>query len=248
MKEPVLPWLRKKRLMELAFLMNRQNKLPIPVTGPLLDCFDLVITPQECGFLLRMGRRAQTRQELFTASGLDAASFETLLSSCLKKGLVWQTGKPGEHIRYILASILVGWFELQLCKGLETPEEQEFARRLNRMFESIRKINFTPVRQIMNFLVRRYTPPFQSVAPVDPEQRAPMRRRVMVNAPVKYEGTKIYTSEMVHRLIEQYGDENSIAAMHWFCRQWRKMAGEPCRLGVPSDVCIVVGGFGRNVA
>ncbi len=232
--------------MELAFKMNRQNKLPIPVTSELLDCFDLVITPEECDFLLGFDPRPRTYEEILATSGLPAERCENLLETCLHKGLVWAVQPRGRPRRYVLASILVGWFELQLARGLETPREQEFARRLDRLFKTWGKLNYFPVRNVQNMVARHLTRPFQTIAPIDPEGRAPKRRGIKVDRRVAFDGMNIYTTEMVHRLLDRYPD--TIAVMHCFCRQWRKMVDDPCSLKVPVDVCLVVGEFGRNVA
>ena len=55
---------RKKELRALADVMNRQNTIPVPITQVLLECFDLVITSEEAGFLLKMGNETHTREEL----------------------------------------------------------------------------------------------------------------------------------------------------------------------------------------
>jgi hypothetical protein len=48
----------------------------------------------------------------------------------LKKGFVWTHPAEGGEKRFMLASILLGWFELQFCGDQETAEKKEFARRL----------------------------------------------------------------------------------------------------------------------
>ena len=50
-----------------------------------------------------------------------------------------------------------------------------------------------------------------------------------------------------YELIEKYGDNNKIALVHCFCRQWRKLVDEPCRLGMPHEACIVLGHMTRYI-
>ncbi len=41
--------IRKKKLSALAKLMIKQNEFIIPITKPLLDCLDIIITPEFFG-------------------------------------------------------------------------------------------------------------------------------------------------------------------------------------------------------
>jgi len=233
---------RKSKLQALAKLMNRQSEITFPINRPLLDCFDLAINPEQTDFLLKMGTEPRTYEQVAAISGMAQGEFKEFFDTLLKKGLVWpQIHKPGEE-RYTLPAILLGWFELQLCKGEETPEEKEFAKAVDRLFQSWRDLNIFPLRPIQNLLMRR-TSPFQSIAAITQPSATGKKRRLEVNQAVEDTESKIYPTQSVHELIEQYGSENAIALIHCFCRQWRKMANESCRLDVPSESCLVLGDF-----
>ena len=132
---------RKENLTALAKLMRTQSKRQIYITPELIDCFDAVITPEENAFLLRMGTEPKTFDQLASLSDLPEDQFRPFLETMSKKGLIWsEFTEEGEEL-YILAAIIVGWFELFLCDGQEIPEKQEFARRVDKWVKSAKKVN-----------------------------------------------------------------------------------------------------------
>jgi hypothetical protein len=142
---------RRENLRALAHLMNKQNITSIPVTSQLLDCFDLAITPEENDFLLSLGTETLTYEQISSLSDLPEDSFRSFLETMLKKGLVWTRMDETEEEVFMLAPILVGWFELYLSDGAETPEKKEFARRVDRLFKSWGKFNVYPFRSLWNY-------------------------------------------------------------------------------------------------
>jgi len=246
---------RKRKLQALARLMNKQSEITFPISGPLLDCFDLVINPEETDFLLKMATEPRTYEQAAAISGMTGTEFKDFFDTLRKKGLVWpQVHKAGGEL-YTLPPILLGWFELQLCRGEETPDEEAFAKAVDRLFQSWRDLNVFPLRSFQNLLMRR-TSPFQSIAAITQPAGTGKKRCLEVNQAVEDAESRIYPTQSVHELIEQYGNEEAIALIHCFCRQWRKMTHESCRLDVPSESCLVLGdfteyivkyGFGRYV-
>jgi len=238
---------RENNLRALARLMNKQNVSSIPVTSELLDCFDLVITPEENNFLLRIGTEPSTYQQISSLSDLPEQSFRHFLETMLKKGLVWTRNTEEGKELYILAPILVGWFEIYLSDGADTPEKREFARRVDRLFKSWGKFNAYPFRSLWNYHTKRKSKAHWRI--VIPKKASEKTKTVEVylDQPLKTPEMQIYTTQSVYELIDKYGDENKIALVHCFCRQWRKFVDEVCRFDQPYESCIVLGDFTEYV-
>lgn len=238
---------RRKKLSALAHLMNRQNITSIPVTGELLDCFDLVITPYENDFLLSMGTETLTYEQISSFSDLPEQSFRPFLETILKKGLVWSRINEKKEEAYILAPILVGWFELYLSDGADTPEKREFARRVDRLFKSWGKFNMYPTRSLWNYHTKHKSRAhWRVVVPQNPGKKT-KTIEVDVDQPIKTSDMEIHLTKTVNELVEKYGEQNKIALVHCFCRQWRKFVHETCRFDQPFESCIVLGDFTRYV-
>jgi ferredoxin len=248
--------LRKRKLKTLAGLMKQQNRSSMPLTTHLLQLLDQVITPQETEFLLQMGTQPITYAQALQFCPTGVEKFDAFFDTLLRKGLVWPLEFRTESDRYELAPMLVGWFELQLCSGEETREKQEFARRLEHGFQSWKKNNVFPFRLLQNYYFLKTDAASQRIAAYRSPADSVKTRTIAVQRTLKPPDDSIYPAEDVCALIERHSGENDIALMHCFCRQWRKMVGDPCRFDYPPESCITIGpvteyivryGFGRFV-
>ncbi len=236
---------REKDLRALAHLMNKQNITSIPVTRELLRCFDVAITPEENEFLLRIGTEPLTYEQISAFSGLSDKKFRLFLETICRKGFIWIHYPEKEEERFVLAPILVGWFEVFLSDGSEAPEKKEFARRVDDLFKSWGKFNVFPARNLWNRRTEATRPHRRVVVP----QGMRKKKAVVLNIrqPIKTSDTKIYPASSVRELIEEHGDAHKIAVVHCFCRQWRKFLGETCRFDHSPESCIVLGGLTEYV-
>jgi len=238
---------REQNLRALAKLMNKQNVRPVPITKALLDCFEMAITPEENAFLLRMGREPHTYEEAASLSNLPEESFRPFFETQLEKGLIWpERTKEGEE-RFTLSPIFVGWFELYLSDGKETPDKKEFAHGVDRYFKSFKKINFFPLRNFLNYQCQRKSKSLQTIAAIKQPNETKKTVSIHVDRKLEVPATKVFPAKSVFELIEKYGDSNKIALVHCFCRQWRKMVNEPCRFDLPSEACIVIGDMTKYI-
>jgi ferredoxin len=140
---------------------------------------------------------------------------------------------------------MLGWFEAILSDGQETPEKKEFARRLDKLFNSWGKMNFFPFRNLLNLKERR-SKPRQSIIEYEAAAELPGKATIAINETLKTRGPTVYAPRSVLELIDKYGDENKIALMHCFCRQYHKMTAEPCRFDLPAESCIVIGKYAEQ--
>jgi len=235
---------RERNLRALAKLMNQQNITSIPVTKKLLNCFDLVITPEENDFLLKLGTKKRTFDEALHISQLLPDSFKILFNEMLSKGLIWTSYAEEGTEYYNLAPILLGWFEIYLSDGQETERKKEFAHRVEELFESWGKLNVFPVRNLWNFKHSKGTA-HRRIYSVDKSGNQTIR--VQLNRKIDAADTKIYPAQSVFELIEKYGTKNEIAVVHCFCRQWHKMIENSCRFDFPAESCVVIGSLSKYV-
>jgi ferredoxin len=237
---------RKKNLKALAKKMSAQQRDPLPVNKELIDCFDVFITPEENAYLLKLGKDPYTYEELAALSDLPEESFQSFYDTMRGKGLLWPSFEEGDKDRHSLAGIMVGWFETVLSDGKGTPEQKEFAHRLEKYFQSLKKMNFFPLRSYVNYLTRKQPKAPRTIAAPTKSREEAETVRVEVNAPLDKAEVGIYPPHSVNELIDKYGDQNEIAVMHCFCREWKKFVDEPCRFHVPGESCVVIGDFSTH--
>jgi ferredoxin len=228
-------------LRALAHRMNKQNITSIPVTRALLRCFDVVITPEENEFLLRIGGDPLNYQQISALSDLPENDFRPFLRTLCKKGLVWTKYAEDEEELYVLAPILLGWFEIFLSDGGDTLQKREFARRVDDLFRSWGKFNVFPFRGLWNYHTKKKSRSHRRVVIPQETHEKVETIHVDVKQKIHIPETKIYPTKSVYELIEKHGDNNQIAVVHCFCRQWRKFMDEPCRFKHADESCIVLG-------
>lgn len=237
---------REKSLRSLAMLMNTRHRTPFPVTRPLLECFDVAVTSDEAEYLLRLGPEPFTAAEALSKSGLSEDQFHPLFEGLLRKGLVWPRQTSGGEEVFALPGIMLGWFEVYLSDGNETPAQKEFARRLDRLFRSWGKMNVFPVRNLLNYQLTRRTRPAQSIAAIETPEAAAPGKRITVDQTLPATAPRIYPAQTVRELIGRLGDSESIALVHCFCRQYHKLIGENCRFEHPPESCMAIGSLARH--
>ncbi len=230
---------RRKDLRALAVLMNKQNVEPLPVISRLIDIFELVITVEECAFLLQVGTEPHTYEGLRSIAGMTDEAFHPFIDTQLKKGLLWpKRGDDGVET-YRLAAIMFGWFEVYFVNA-DPAQRKEFVKRLDRLMETFGKMNFFPLRNLRNYQLRRHARPLRTIAAIGSPHRTGTVR-ISVDQPVKAPEPKVYPASTVLELIEKYGRQNQIAVVECFCREWRRIVDEPCRFDIPDRSCMVIG-------
>jgi ferredoxin len=246
---------REPSLRKLAGMMNTRHRLPFPISRQLLDCFDIALTSAEIDFCLKMGTEPFACEDVASRSGLQKELADPLFLGLVRKGFFWPQPATGDREVYALAGIMLGWFEIFLSDGTETPEKREFARRFDVLIKSWGKMNYFPLRSLMNYRMKRHRPVQTIVAIENP--RPPTDRTIAVNRTVEAAPMKIYPAQTVLELIEKHGDANGIALVHCFCRHYHKLVGESCRFQMPPESCMAIGhlshhavrsGVGRHIS
>jgi len=222
------------QLRELANLMNDQSQTPIMVTDDLLYVFDAALEPEEVDFLLKMGGGNLTRRQIELKVDLSKERFETILEPLLNKGHITELEPApgdGEPIFHLM-SIFPGWFELYLMRGSETPDRQEFSRRLSQFFSAAKAIPADLLNAVM-----QDTAPHRSIAAAGPSQHAVLT----IDEEVQPPPAEIFPPHSVLGILEKLDDDEVVTVGRCFCRQQRKMDDDPCRMSLPEEACIGLG-------
>ena len=236
---------REKRLKELAKLMNTRHQNPYPIAEPLLSCLDHVLDNEELDFLIEMGTDPYTYETALSRSSLPEEPFKGLFEGILRKGYAWPHDTQDGKQWFKLPGFMLGAFEVYLADGVETPEKKEFARRLDTLLQSFAKLNTFPTRNFFNSQIRSSRPQQSIVIPGSLPKGAGKGHTITVGKTIDAAPTKVYPTKTVEALIEKNGDDQNIAVIHCFCRQYHKMMDEACRFEHPPQSCIAIGSLAR---
>lgn len=251
-----IPRERKKQLKKLARLMNKQNKMPVPPMRGIIELLDYDVTDQELDFLLRLGTKARTIEQIASVAGMDMEACEPLVDQFIRRGFLW--GEPGVtgSDRIELAPIVVGWLELQLLGGQTPDKSLEFSRRMNNLFSDLKNLNFFPLRNITNLLAPKVAKPYQSIGAIQSIPGKGKKAVIQINRNVNHSSSTVFPISDAYELVDRHGANNQVGVMTCFCRKWRGLLDDPCRFDLPEESCIIVGpitehaveyGFGRKI-
>ncbi len=235
---------REERLRRVADMMNTRHRFPFPVSEPLLDCFDVALSDQEIEFILKVGLDTGTKEQILTRSGFPEDQAAQLFQVLTRKGFYWTHDTHGKDEVFRLAGIMLGWFEVYLSDGVDSPEHRKFAEALDRLLGSFGKMNVFPVRNLMNNRFKSIEPAQSIVG--SQKTRNQTLRTIPVERPVEAEPMKIYPARTVRQLVEEHGDKHSIALVHCFCREYHKLLDGHCRFDHPPESCIVIGNLSHH--
>jgi Dissimilatory sulfite reductase (desulfoviridin), alpha and beta subunits len=226
---------KKSDLKELVSLMNKQNKRPFPTFNSFLNAIDFVLTEDELDLLLKMGTDLYSYEQAAALSGISGEKFKSMFESLKQKGFLRTKYTETEEERYTLNPIVVGWFEAQVSHLIGKPKEKEFARRYMVFFDSLRNLNFFPIRNIMNLMTKYARVSNQSVGLVHESKDSKGKTTLVMNRTINVPDSKIYPTKSVNDLILEYGSKSLIGQFTCMCRRVTSNIGDPCRLKMPDD-------------
>jgi len=225
----------KEKLSELANVMNSQSETPIPmVTDDLLYIFDAVLEPEEVDFLLKLGGGNITLPQIESKMNLSKSEFDRIFENLLDKGHVTQleSEEGKDEAVYHLMTVFPGWFELYLMRGAETPDRKAFAERVSKYYSMA--ADFDP--EIINAILRQVGPQ-RSIAVANP----PQTRLINIGESIEPQVNEVFPPHSVVEIFNRLDENETITLGHCFCRQQRKLVGDPCRVGLPEESCITIG-------
>ena len=242
-----ITWRNKKSdLRKLVLLMNRQNKRFIPPFEPILQCIDMVISPEELHLLLKMGTATYSYEQAAARSGMSRERFNPLFESLVQKTFLGTFESETGQEQYCLHPFIVGWLEGIVTYLLDKPEGKEFAKIFMSFFTSLKNRNSYPVRKVMD-IFGKFTPiTNQSVGTVYESKNEKGKSRIIINETVAVADTRIYPTNSVNDMIMEYGKKSIIGRFKkCMCREMTSQIDDPCRFKVPDDISCT--GFGDHI-
>ncbi len=229
-----------------AGVVCRQGMFPFPVNETTLSILKQVIEDEEdeldliCAFTQKA---SQTLEELTVSSGFSGEKVDRIATSLARKGMLFnQPSSSGTMVYRLLPLMNVGLMEYKFMNEL-TGDEKE--RELAHLFQNLMDQVRDQVQENYDNLV----PMLQSAPPVD--RTVPSRvtddgkpiRIIPVDRGVEVPEEFILPSQSVDQIIDKFDE---IAVGHCFCRQRRKVLGDPCATDAPVINCFTFGKSARH--
>ena len=233
---------------QAAQVVCRQGIVPFPVNDTTISILKHVIEDdeEELEFINAFREQpSQTVEQLKESSNLPEEKIEQLATSLAKKGLIFnQPSSSGVMVYRLLPLMTVGLMEYTFMGELKGDEKE---RKLAELFEKL----FMEVRDQVQDNYDNLVPVFEASPPVD--RTVPPRttdegtdiKVIPIDKSIEVPEEFVLPSQSVEEIINKFDD---IAVGHCFCRQRRKMLGEPCHTDAPVMNCFSFGKSARHTA
>jgi hypothetical protein len=199
--------------------MNRQNEMPVLAIPQIVEILDYDLKDEEVDFLLKVGTTARTGEEMAELSGMEPGERGPFVDRLIQKGLLWpEQGVKGRG-KIEITPFAVGWLEVQLFAGQDSPKSREFARRLENLFQSLRKLNVFPLRSLSNLLTRRMLKPYQTIGSIRKALSTKNGTAITVNRSLDHASSTVFPIHDAYELVDRHGADNRVAVIHCFCRR-----------------------------
>ena len=237
-----------KKYERAAQVVCKQGIVPFPVSDTAISILKHVIEDdeEELDFIYAFRQKAsQTMEQLKKSSNLPEDKIEQLATRLAKKGLIFnQPSSTGVMVYRLLPLMTVGLMEYTFMGELKGDEKE---RKLAELFEKL----FMEVRDQVQDNYDNLVPVFEASPPVD--RTVPPRttdegtdiKVIPIDKSIEVPEEFVLPSQSVEEIINKFDD---IAVGHCFCRQRRKMLGEPCHTDAPVMNCFSFGKSARHTA
>lgn len=249
MPQPKSSPTRKKKIRTILNRMTKQSERFLVVAPPLVDMMDLTTTDEELDFLLQLGTVMHTYKQLWSISGMPEKRFKPFFDTVRRKGLVYPVHKGDDIESYRLNAIVVGWYEVMMHYLVGKPEENKFSEKSDEYFRFGAKFNVAPLRNVQNAVFRHILKPTQDAGIMEPATQCKNKRKIIpINTVVAAPTTQVYPTSFINRIIEEFGDKNSIYVLPCVCRRGARNLGNSCDHEMPEESCIAFGGVAKELA
>jgi Pyruvate/2-oxoacid:ferredoxin oxidoreductase delta subunit len=237
-----------EKYRQAAGVICKQGMFPFPVNDTTVSIVKNVVgeDKDELDLIYAFRDKAsQTMEELITSSGFSREKIDLLAMNLAQKGLIFnQPSSAGTMVYRLLPLMLVGVLEYKFMGELKwDAKERELARLFQNLMEEVRD----QVQENYDNLI----PVFESAPPVD--RTVPARvteegeaiRTIPIDRTVEVPQESVLPSQSVEDIVQKFDE---IAVGHCFCRQRRKVLGDPCDTDAPLENCFTFGKSARHTA
>jgi len=217
-----------------AAVMVKVGQVPFPVTDTLIEFIQLQITEEQARFILVFEKPTLSIDEIKENTDLPETEILIVLETLMDNGIV--SGNPDEstgNMTYTLMALFPGIIEYSLMKGESGEKEQKVAQLMEQIVAEFREgvqSNFDILMPVLKSI-----PATEEIIPV--EKFIP-KKTIQVEKTIPTGVDVVITAESATGIIDKY---DYIGVTHCYCREARRLVGEPCKITDSSEMCILFG-------
>ncbi|TFF89429.1 MAG: 4Fe-4S dicluster domain-containing protein [Promethearchaeota archaeon] len=235
-----------KEYKKAAKCITKAGMMPFPVNDTLIEILKFYLDEDDLYFINKAFRTRssvsmeQAKKKLKKLSEDEIREGSAKLA---KKGIIFnQPSSSGIEVFRLLPIVMIGTFEYQFMQNLpDSAEKKEEIKQLAELYDDY-------MHQFASGIQSNYDsilPAFENQPPVDrtvPHYENESGETIEINETIEA-AEEVLPAQTVEEIIEKFDD---IAVGNCFCRQYRKMLGEPCKINAPMETCFTFGKSARH--
>ena len=231
-----------------AQVICKQGMVPFPVNDTTISILKHVIEDieEELDFIYAFRENvSQTMEQLRQSSNLPEQKIEQLATSLARKGLLFnQPSSSGVMVYRLLPLMLVGLMEYKFMGELKGDENEKYLAELfQRLMDEVRDQIQQNYDQLVPML--QSAPPVDRTVPARTTEDGKTIKIISLNKDVEVPEEFILPSQSVEEIIDKFDE---VAVGYCFCRQRRKVLGDPCHTDAPVQNCFTFGKSARHTS
>jgi Pyruvate/2-oxoacid:ferredoxin oxidoreductase delta subunit len=235
-----------ERYHRAASVICKQGMVPFPLNETTISILKSVVgdNKDELDFIYAFRENAsQTMEQMKGSIDFSEEKIEKLASALARKGLVFnQPNSAGVMVYRLLPLMNVGLMEYKFMGELTGDEEE---RKLAQLFQKLMEDVRDQIQENYDNLVPmlKQAPPVDRTVPARTTEDGKAVNVIPVDRDVEVPEEFVLPSQSVDEIIDKFDE---IAVGHCFCRQRRKVLGEPCATDAPVINCFTFGKSARH--
>ena len=228
--------------------MNKAGGTAVPVDENLIDLLKLIIPEEDdLDFINKTFRRkaSQTMEQLKESSGRSEEELLEKVVALAKKGVMFnQPNRSGVMVYKLMPFVDVGLFEYTFMGPLERNEHTiKLAELYSKLFDNLYGLVQNNYDKIIPMLINQ--PNVDRTVPLLKNKETGEDVEIIINEELDVGEEVIIPSQDIEEIINKF---DAIAVGHCFCRHFKDLTGDPCKMDGPRESCFTFGKSAHHVA
>ncbi|MHA1301486.1 MAG: ATP-binding protein [Candidatus Helarchaeota archaeon] len=235
------------KIKKAAKIIAGTGMVPFPITDTFIEILKFYLDEEDIELIKAFKvKKSMTMDQLKKKlKDLDEAEIDRRANKLAKKGFIFnQPSSKGFMVYRLLPIVMIGAFEYTYMPNL--PDDKKKLEELKRLAKLYDKFMIEDLAGSIQKNYDNFLPAFKQQPPVDrtiPLFKNKEGKTIEINKSMDVE-EQVLPAQTVEEIIEKFDD---IAVGNCFCRQYRKMLGEPCKINAPMETCFTFGKSARHV-
>ncbi|NVM03951.1 MAG: 4Fe-4S binding protein [Candidatus Helarchaeota archaeon] len=235
-----------KKINKAAKIILSAGMMPFPPTDTFIEILKFYLDEEDMDFIKAFKtKKSMTMEQLQKKlPDLSEDEIDKKAAKLAKKGFIFnQPSSSGLMVYRLLPIVAIGAFEYTYMPELPKDEKElEKLRKLAKLYDTL-------MLELASAIQERYDsilPMFKQAPPIDrtiPIYTNEEGKTIEINKSMQAE-EQVLPAQSVEEIIKKF---DTIAVGNCFCRQYREMLEEPCKIDAPMEVCFTFGKSAKHV-